>query len=83
MFQVENEETLPVQTQPIFPNYDEFEDESAIGVSNNLAAYSVSQTGKEDELPQYDFSLGLAVGKLPDGYTMASLWEVIPNIKTE
>jgi len=66
----------------MYPNqYDEFEDENIIGVSNTLAAYSVSKTGKEDGLPQYDSLLGLAVESLPDGYTMTSLWEVIPTIK--
>jgi len=43
----------------------------------------VSKTGKEDGLPQYNSLLGLAVETLPDSYTMTSLWEVIPNTKTE
>ncbi|CAH1714619.1 Bardet-Biedl syndrome 5 protein homolog isoform X1 [Aphis gossypii] len=75
--QIESNE--PVLTPPTLPNYDEFEDESTIGVSNTLAAYSVSKTGKEDGLPQYDSTIGLAIETLPDGYTMASLWEVIPS----
>ncbi|XP_022181701.1 Bardet-Biedl syndrome 5 protein homolog isoform X1 [Myzus persicae] len=74
--QVENNEPITLQT---LPNYDEFEDENTIGVSSTLAAYSVSKTGKEDGLPQYDSSLGLAIETLPDGYTMTSLWEVIPS----
>lgn len=79
---MENNE--PTQTLPTLPNdYEEFEDENAIGVSNTLAAYSVSKTGKEDGLPRYDSLLGLAVETLPEGYTMTSLWEVIPSIKTE
>lgn len=64
-------------------NYDEFEDEHDIGVSNTLSAYSISKTGQEDGLPQYDSSLGLAIETLPDGYTMTSLWEVISNTKNE
>lgn len=79
---MENNE--PIQTQPTISNdYDEFEDENTIGVSNTLAAYSVSKSGKEDGLPQYDSSLGLAVETLPEGYSIASLWEVIPNTKKE
>lgn len=38
----------------------------------------MSKRGKEDGLPQYDFSMGLAIETLPDGYTMRSLWEVLP-----
>ncbi|VVC27902.1 Hypothetical protein CINCED_3A022341 [Cinara cedri] len=80
--EVDNNE--PIQIQPTISNdYDEFEDENTIGVSNTLAAYSVSKTGKEDGLPHYDSSLGLAVETLPEGYTIASLWEVIPNTKRE
>jgi len=48
-----------------------------------LAAYSVSKTGKEDGLPQYDSSIGLAIETLPDGYTMTSLWEVIPSTNSK
>jgi len=74
----------PVQTLPTFPNnYDELEDEDAIGVSNALAAYSISKMGKVDGLPCYDSSLGLAIETLPEGYTMTSLWEVISNNKNE
>lgn len=80
MFQVENNEPI---TLPTLPNYDEFEDENTIGVSNTLAAYSVSKTGKEDGLPQYDSSIGLAIETLPDGYTMTSLWEVIPSTNSK
>jgi len=65
------------------PNYDEFDDESAIGVSNALAAYSISKTGKADGFPCYDSSLGLAIETLPDGYTITSLWKVISNTKNE
>lgn len=62
-------------------DYDEFEDEHEIGVSNTIAAYSMSKTGQKDRLPQYDLSLGLAIEKLPDGYNITSLWEVISNTK--
>jgi len=65
-------------TEPItVPNYDEFEKENIISVSNIIAAYSVSKTVKEDGLPQYDSSL--AIETLLDGYTIVSLWEVIPS----
>lgn len=64
-------------------NYDEFEDENVIGISNTLATYSISKTGKEDGLPKYDYSLGLAIETLSDGYTITSLWEVIPSTKKE
>lgn len=80
---MENDEPS-VQTLPEIPNnYDEFEDENEIGVSNTLAAYSLSKPGKADGLPCYDSLLGLAVETLPDGYTMTSLWEVISNTKNE
>lgn len=77
-YQVENDE--PPQTTIQSPeNYNEFEDENVIGVSNSLAKYSISRSDKGDGTPIYDSTLGLAVETLPDGFTLSSLWEVIPT----
>ncbi|XP_050438176.1 Bardet-Biedl syndrome 5 protein homolog isoform X2 [Adelges cooleyi] len=77
--QAEHEHELRVATPTVLNCCDEFQDENDIGVSNTLASYSVSRSGKGDGPPKYDPTLGLAVETLPEGYTLSSLWEVIPT----
>ncbi|XP_050526979.1 Bardet-Biedl syndrome 5 protein homolog isoform X2 [Daktulosphaira vitifoliae] len=76
--QIENNEPSPTLL-PSPEKYDEFEDENVIGVSNSLAKYSISRSDKGDGTPKYDSSLGLAIETLPDGFTLSTLWEVIPT----
>ncbi|EDV26742.1 Bardet-Biedl syndrome 5 protein-like protein [Trichoplax sp. H2] len=44
-----------------------------------FAAYFADGNKQSDRPPVYNEQLGLAVEKLMDGYTLASLWEVVPN----
>jgi Bardet-Biedl syndrome 5 protein len=53
-------------------------DESLNDLSNALVTYSLDQREEAAGKPVYCPELGLAVEKLSDGYTMQSLWEVLP-----
>lgn len=48
-------------------------------LSTTLAAYYAGKHEEGDRPPQYCPELGLAVEALKEGFTLASLWEVIPS----
>lgn len=54
-------------------------DENVNDLSNALAAYSLDQRDENNSEPVYCPDLGLAVEKLKPGYSMKTLWEVIPT----
>jgi len=37
----------------------------------------LTDAGKRDREPVYSDELGLAIEKLPQGYTLASLWDIL------
>lgn len=53
-------------------------DESVSDAGDVLAAY-LADGHHHDLEPVYSAELGLAVEKLKDGYTLQTLWEVIPS----
>lgn len=61
------------------PEMDEEEiDESVSDAGDVLAAY-LADGHHHDLEPVFSPELGLAVEKLKDGYTLQTLWEVIPS----
>lgn len=48
-------------------------------MSNAFVAYFADGRAGSDREPVYSQELGLAVEKLKEGFTMQSLWEVIPS----
>ncbi|XP_045594145.1 BBSome complex member BBS5 isoform X2 [Procambarus clarkii] len=61
------------------PSEDEAEiDESVSDTADVLAAY-LADGHHQDREPVYSSELGLAIEKLKDGYTLQTLWEVIPS----
>jgi Protein of unknown function (DUF1448). len=54
--------------------FDDTDDE----LSNAFVAYFADSGHKKDREPVYSPELGLAVEKLKDGFTIQSLWEVLP-----
>lgn len=54
-------------------------DENVNDLSNALAAYSLDQRDENNSEPVYCPELGLAVEKVKPGYSMKTLWEVIPT----
>ena len=44
-----------------------------------LQAYFADGDKKEDREPVYSAELGLAIEKLKEGFTLAGLWEVMPQ----
>lgn len=53
-------------------------DENVNDLSNALATYSLDQRDENKSEPVYCPELGLAIEKIKPGYTMKTLWEVIP-----
>ncbi|KAK8789222.1 Bardet-Biedl syndrome 5 protein isoform X4 [Amblyomma americanum] len=75
--QVVDEEAVPQDTGPELP--DEPEVNSADGTHYDaFAAYLADGTHDRDREVVLSPELGLAVEKLPEGFTLASLWEVLP-----
>lgn len=54
-------------------------DENINDLSNALAAYSLDQRDENTSEPVYCPDIGLAVEKLKPGFSVKSLWEVIPT----
>ena len=54
-------------------------DEKIDELSNAFVAYFADTGHEKDREPVYSPELGLAIEKLKDGFTLQSLWEVIPN----
>jgi Bardet-Biedl syndrome 5 protein len=48
-------------------------------MSNAFVAYFADSGHKKDREPVYSPELGLAIEKLKDGFTVQSLWEVLPS----
>ncbi|CAF4814483.1 unnamed protein product, partial [Rotaria magnacalcarata] len=44
--------------------------------TDSYATY-LTDAGKHDHEPVYSEELGLAIEKLPQGYTLASLWDIL------
>ncbi|KDR08011.1 Bardet-Biedl syndrome 5 protein-like protein [Zootermopsis nevadensis] len=59
-------------------NIQEFDD-TKDELSNAFVAYFVDSGHKKDREPVYSPELGLAIEKLKDGFTIQSLWEVLPS----
>jgi hypothetical protein len=53
-------------------------DDTGDELSNAFVAYFADSGHKKDREPVYSPELGLAVEKLKDGFTIQSLWEVLP-----
>lgn len=53
-------------------------DKTVNNLPNVLVNYSLDQMEENTRKPVHCPELGLAVEKLRDGYTMQSLWEVLP-----
>lgn len=74
LFQLQTDED-----QLDLPEMDEEEiDESVSEAGDVLAAY-LADGHHHDLEPVFSPELGLAVEKLKDGYTLQTLWEVIPS----
>lgn len=56
----------------------EFDDSGDV-LSNAFVAYFADSGHRKDREPVYSPELGLAIEKLKDGFTIQSLWEVLPN----
>lgn len=54
-------------------------DDSGDMLSNAFVAYFADSGHKKDREPVYSPELGLAIEKLKDGFTVQSLWEVLPS----
>lgn len=74
---------LSVQVEPcaepssLTEDIQEFDD-TGDELSNAFVAYFADSGHKKDREPVYSPELGLAVEKLKDGFTIQSLWEVLP-----
>jgi len=74
---------LSVQVEPcaepssLTEDIQEFDD-TGDELSNAFVAYFADTGHKHDREPVYSPELGLAVEKLKDGFTIQSLWEVLP-----
>ena len=62
-----------------FPEDEGEIDENAAGTADVLAAYLADGQTTSAEGPVYDEELGLAMEKIKEGYSVKSLWEVIPS----
>uniref|UniRef100_A0A1B6DL88 BBSome complex member BBS5 PH domain-containing protein n=2 Tax=Clastoptera arizonana TaxID=38151 RepID=A0A1B6DL88_9HEMI len=67
-----------VEVEPILPEEVEELDDSARDVSTTLSAYYADHREGEERPPVYCPELGLAIESLKEGFTLASLWQVIP-----
>lgn len=67
---------------PIVPEEVQELDDTVGELSTSLASYCTESTGREDKYPVYCPELGLAIEPLKPGYSLASLWPVIPPAKT-
>jgi Bardet-Biedl syndrome 5 protein len=54
-------------------------DDAGNELSNAFVAYFADSGHKKDREPVYSPELGLAIEKLKDGFTIQSLWEVLPS----
>lgn len=63
---------------PILPEEIQELDDSARDVSTSLAAYYADHREDGERPPVYCPQLGLAIETLKEGFTLASLWQVIP-----
>ncbi|XP_069948576.1 BBSome complex member BBS5 isoform X1 [Cherax quadricarinatus] len=69
----------PENEQLDLPDKDETEiDESVSETADVLAAY-LADGNHHDREPVFSSELGLAIEKLKEGYTLQTLWEVIPS----
>jgi Bardet-Biedl syndrome 5 protein len=59
-------------------NIQEFDDRND-DLSHAFVAYFADSGHKKDREPVYSPELGLAIEKLKDGFTIQSLWEVLPS----
>lgn len=73
-------EQLPFDDDQLgLPDVDEAEiDESVNDTADVLAAY-LADGLHHDREPIFSNELGLAIEKLKEGYTLQTLWEVIPS----
>jgi hypothetical protein len=54
-------------------------DDTGDELSNAFVAYFADSGHRKDREPVYSPELGLAIEKLKDGFTIQSLWEVLPS----
>jgi hypothetical protein len=71
---VESHAEAPSLTEDI----QEFDDSGEV-MSNAFVAYFADSGHKRDREPVYSPELGLAIEKLKDGFTVQSLWGVLPS----
>lgn len=74
-----SEQTARTDEPPPLPEDVEELDNTGSEMSNAFLAYFADGNHEKDREPVYSPELGLAIEKLRDGFTLQSLWEVIPS----
>nr|CAD7405702.1 unnamed protein product [Timema poppensis] len=77
-FTVTDQAKTPDELPPLEDDIEEV-DETGDEMSNAFVAYFADGGHERDREPVYSPELGLAIEKLKEGFTLKSLWEVIPT----
>nr|CAD7427699.1 unnamed protein product [Timema monikensis] len=77
-FTVTDQVKTPDELPPLEDDIEEV-DETGDEMSNAFVAYFADGGHERDREPVYSPELGLAIEKLKEGFTLKSLWEVIPT----
>nr|CAD7440018.1 unnamed protein product [Timema bartmani] len=77
-FTVTDQAKIPDESPPLEDDIEEV-DETGDEMSNAFVAYFADGGHERDREPVYSPELGLAIEKLKEGFTLKSLWEVIPS----
>ncbi|GLH13244.1 Bardet-Biedl syndrome 5 protein-like protein [Gryllus bimaculatus] len=74
---LDQQRAVPEGTQVFTDDVEEF-DESSDVMSNAFVAYFADGNFTQDQEPEYCSDIGLAIEKPKEGYTLQSLWDIIP-----
>jgi len=77
VFYSSEEKATPHAARIDYP--EDAEIDTAYSKSDALAAYYADGDGQKDGEPVFSEELGLAIEKLRDGFTLSSLWDVLPT----
>ncbi|XP_066968742.1 Bardet-Biedl syndrome 5 protein homolog isoform X2 [Macrobrachium rosenbergii] len=67
------------EEQHVLPDVDETEIDETVNDSADILAAYLADGNHNDREPTFSSELGLAIEKLKEGYTLHTLWEVIPS----